>query len=149
MNYRQRTQLISLAVVLVGVLLSGLFFFLNWVLGDSYAWAKWLMPLSYATFLGAGLIAFIIQFGMRYTFPRGRVIGFFMIIGWISLSLISSLLETLTIISVNDAQGISYVVILGGLVVLVLPGFLLLILPWPPRFTEPRRPDDDHQSKRK
>ncbi len=143
MNFKQRTHLISLAIVLIGALLSGLFFFLHWVIGETYSWTRWLMPLSYATFLGTGLIAFIIQFGMRYKFPRGRVIGFFMIIGWISLSLMSSLLETLTILSINVTQGATHLIVLGGLVILVLPGFLLLLLPWPPRFTNPRDPNHD------
>ena len=113
MDKRFRAHLISIAVMLVGVLLSGLFFFLNWAFKDRYAWASWLPPLSYASFLGAALIAFLIQLGIRYDFSRSRVAGFMMVIFWIAASLLSTTLETLRIVSAHLARGISLVIILG------------------------------------
>jgi len=150
MDKRFRAHLISIAVMLVGVLLSGLFFFLNWAFKDRYAWASWLPPLSYASFLGAALIAFLIQLGIRYDFSRSRVAGFMMVIAWIAASLLSTTLETLRIVSAHLARGISLVIILGGLAVLVLPGFLLMLLPWPPRFIKAKkdRPSYDGQDSR-
>jgi magnesium-transporting ATPase (P-type) len=138
---RARSRIISMAVLLLGVLISGTLFFLNWVYGDRYTWNNWLMSLSYAVFLGSGLIAFIIQLGLRYDLPPLRVAGFFMIIGWIAGSLISTTLDTLTVLSSHLAQGISYVIVVGGLFVLVIPGFLLMLFPWPPTFLNPR---DNH-----
>ncbi len=148
MDFKQRSFLISIAVLLIGILLSGVLFFLNWVLQDRYPWVSWLMPLSYASFLGSALIAFLIQLGTRYDFPRGRVIGFMLVIGWIAASLLSTTLDTLTI-SQDMARGISDTIIIGGLFVLVLPGFLLILLPWPPRFLQRKPPDDktDEQNK--
>jgi len=150
MDKRFRSHLISIAVMLIGVLLSGLFFFLNWAFKGRFAWADWLPPLSYASFLGAALIAFLIQLGIRYDFARSRVIGFMMVIGWIAASLLSTTLETLRILSAHLARGLSLVVILGGLVVLVLPGFLLMLLPWPPRFIRAKKdrpPSDPHDDR--
>lgn len=140
MNLRRRAHLISMAVLLFGVLLSGGLFFANWVLGSDHLWSSWLMPLSYAAFLGCGLIAFLIQLGIRYNLPRSRVIGFFMVIGWVTAALLSTTLDTLHFISKPTGEGISYVIVIGGLVVLVLPGFLLVLLPWPPHFLLPKTP---------
>lgn len=150
MDKRFRAHLISIAVMLVGILLSGLFFFLNWIFKDRFAWAGWLPPLSYASFLGAALIAFLIQLGIRYDFSRSRVIGFMMVIFWIAASLLSTALETLRIVSAHLARGVSLVIILGGLVVLVLPGFALMLFPWPPRFIKAKKdrpPRDSHDDR--
>ncbi len=140
MNPRLRAHLISMAVLLIGVLLSGGLFFIKWVLGSDHPWSSWLMPLSYAAFLGCGLIAFLIQLGIRYDLPRSRVIGFLMVIGWVTASLLSTTLDTLNFISKQIGQGISYTIVIGGLAALVLPGFLLMLLPWPPRFLVPKAP---------
>jgi hypothetical protein len=147
MNTRLRSHLISIAVLLIGVFISGILFFLGWILGNDDPWKAWLMPLSYAAFLGSGLIAFLIQLGIRYDLPRGRVIGFLMVIGWVAASLLSTTLDTLTFLSKGVAQGISYAIVIGGLLVLVLPGFLLMLLPWPPHFLPPKHPrseEPDH-----
>lgn len=144
MNQQQRSHLISMAVLLIGVLLSGILFFLNWVFGDRYAWNNWLMSLSYASLLGCGLIAFIIQLGIRYNLSRGRVIGFFMIIGWVAGSLISTTLDTIHFLSERVAQGISYAVVVGGIFVLVIPGFMLMLFPWPPVFLPPKNNNQRH-----
>ncbi len=147
MEPRRRSHLISLAILLLGVLLSGGLFFVSWILGSEHPWVSWLMPLSYAAFLGCALIAFLIQLGIRYKLPRGRVIGFLMVIGWVAASLLSTTLETLTFLSEQIVRGISYGIVVGGLVVLVLPGFLLILLPWPPRFLTRRQPPDEQQNK--
>lgn len=138
MEFKQRSFLISVTVLLVGVMLSGLFFFLNWVFGDRGNWRHWLMSLSYATFVGSALIAFLIMLGTRYNLPRWRVVGFFMVIGWIAASLISTTFDSLTLLSQHVARGLSSVIVLGGLGVLVLPGFLLMLFPWPPKFLLPK-----------
>ncbi len=135
---KARSQLLSMAVMLIGVLLSGLFFFLNWAYGERYTWDNWLMSLSYASFLGSGLIAFIIQLGLRYNLPPVRVAGFFMIIGWVAASLISTTLDTITFLSQHLVQGLSYVIAVGGINVLVIPGFLMMLFPWPPTFLPPK-----------
>lgn len=140
--FRLRAQLISLAVILGGVLLSGVLFFLYWALGEQHEWAAILMLLSFAVLFGSLVIAAIIRLGLRYDFPRGRVLGFMMVIGWIAASLLSTTLDTLAFISTNVAQGISYLIVLGGLVVLVVPGFLLILLPWPPKLRRFRWPRD-------
>lgn len=150
MDKRLRAHLISIAVMLIGVLLSGLFFFLNWAFKERFTWASWLLPLSYASFLGAALIAFLIQLGIRYDFSRGRVAGFMMVIAWIAASLLSTTLETLRIFSAPLARDIATIVILGGLVVLVLPGFLLMLFPWPPRFIKAKKerpPRNSHRDR--
>ena len=135
---RIRTHVISMAVLLLGVAISGVLFFLNWAFGDRYTWNNWLMSLSYAAFIGCGLIAFILQLGLRYNMPRWRVVGCFIIIGWIAAALISTTLDTLHFLSTVVVEGISYAIVLGGLVVLVIPGFLLMLLPWPPHFLQPK-----------
>ncbi|GAB4575493.1 MAG: hypothetical protein Kow0077_27290 [Anaerolineae bacterium] len=139
MDFKIRSRLIAIAVLLVGIMLSGLFFFLNWAFGDRNNWRTWLMSLSYASFIGSGLIAFIIELGTRYKLPRGRVIGFFMVIGWVAASLFSTTLDTLTVLSEFTAKGLSFIIVVGGLFVLVIPGFLLMLLPWPPSFLNPRQ----------
>jgi len=140
MNFKQRSYLISMAVILGGVMLSGVLFFLNWVFGDRYNWTNWLMSLSYAVFIGSGLVAFIIQLGARYTLSRGRVAGFVMIIIWIAGSLLSTTLESIHFLSQQFARGLSLAFVVGGLFVLVIPGFLLILFPWPPRFR--KTPDE-------
>jgi hypothetical protein len=107
MDKRFRAHLISIAVMLIGVLLSGLFFFLSWIFKDRFAWAAWLPPVSYASFLGAALIAFLIQLGIRYDFARSRVIGFILVIGWIAASLLTTALDALRIVSAHLARGLS------------------------------------------
>lgn len=134
---RLRSKLISIAVMLIGVLLSGLFFFLAWAVGEQNPWYNLLMPLSFAAFLGSAAITFIIQFGLRVQLERSRVIGFMLVIVWIGASLLSTTLETLRIMSAHLARGISYVIVAGGLIVLVIPGFLLMLFPWPPRLRKP------------
>ncbi len=140
MDPRLRSHLISAAILLASVLLSGIFFFLHWALKGRFDWAGWLMPLSYATFLGGALIAFLVQFGLYYRLPRRRVVGFMLVIAWVAASLLSTLLETLTIVSKHMARGISYLIVIGGFFALVIPGFLLILLPWPPRFLQRRPP---------
>lgn len=147
MDQKLRSHLISIAVLLFGVLLSGVLFFLNWVFGDRARWDNWLMTLSYASFLGSLLVAFLIQVGIRYALPKWRVVGFFLVIGWIAASLFSTTLETVAIFSQHVAQGISYTIVIGGLAVLVVPGFLLMLLPWPPRFLTRKNGDDGDLSK--
>jgi hypothetical protein len=127
------------------VMTSGLLFFLNWQFGDRGNWRHWLMSISYAVFIGAALIAFLVELGARYDLPRRRVAGFFMVIGWMAASLLSTTLDTLTILSQNAARGISFAVVAGGLFALVIPGFLLMLLPWPPRFLEPHKQDNHSQ----
>ncbi len=146
MNFRLRTQLISTAVLLIGISISGALFFLNWAFGNRYVWNNWLMFLSYAVFIGAALIAFILQLGAHYDLPRGRVIGFFMIIGWVAAALISTTLDTISFLSKNVAQFISYIIVLGGLAFMVIPGFLLLLFPWPPKFLHPKSRDRDDEA---
>lgn len=144
MNFEQRSRLFSLAVLLIGVMLSGLLFFLNWAFGDRHNWRNWLMSISYTIFIGAALIAFLIELGARYDLPRWRVVGFFMIIGWVAAAILSTTLESLNFLAENVVRGISVVVVIGGLVVLVIPGFLLMLFPWPPHFLLPKkRPDND------
>ncbi len=145
MNFKQRSRFISIAVVLVGVMLSGILFFLNWVFGDRYNWTNWLMSLSYAVFIGSALVAFIIELGARYTLSRGRVAGFFMVITWIAGSLLSTTLETINFLSQRFARGLSLLFVVGGLFVLVIPGFLLMLFPWPPRFRASSR-DASHNN---
>lgn len=139
MDFKQRSHLISLGVLLAGVSLSGFLFFLNWIIGDRGNWRHWLMSLSYAAFIGSALIAFLIMLGTRYNFPRWRVVGFFMVIGWIAAALISTTFDSLTVLSEHSARGLSSIIVLGGLGVLVLPGFLLMLFPWPPRFLLPKQ----------
>jgi hypothetical protein len=150
MDKRFRAHLISIAVMLIGVLLSGLFFFLSWIFKDRFAWAAWLPPVSYASFLGAALIAFLIQLGIRYDFARSRVIGFILVIGWIAASLLTTALDALRIVSAHLARGLSLVIILGGLILLVIPGFALMLFPWPPRFIKAKkdRPPGDSRDDR-
>ncbi len=145
MNFKQRSRLISLAVLLTGVMLSGLLFFLNWAFGDRYNWRNWLMSISYTVFIGSVLIAFLIELGTRYDLPRWRVVGFFMVIGWVATAILSTTLDSITFLAENVVRGISAVVVIGGLALLVIPGFLLMLLPWPPHFLLPkkRRNGDD------
>ncbi|MBN2470295.1 MAG: hypothetical protein JXN59_06170 [Anaerolineae bacterium] len=147
MNFRRRSRLFSLAALLIGVMLSGLLFFLNWAFGDRYNWRNWLMSLSYTVFIGSALIAFLIELGTRYKLPRWRVVGFFMVIGWVALTLISTTLDTITFLAENFARGISVVVTIGGLFALVIPGFLLMLFPWPPRFLLPKQQQNTHHNK--
>ncbi|NPV67510.1 MAG: hypothetical protein HPY64_10230 [Anaerolineae bacterium] len=144
MNFKQRSHLISTAIILVGVMLSGTLFFLNWTFGDRYNWTNWLMSLSYAVFIGSGLVAFLIELGARYTLPRGRVVGFFMIITWIAGSLLSTTLESISFLSQQFNRSLLLVFVVGGLFVLVIPGFLLLLFPWPPRLR--RLSDEDSRN---
>lgn len=139
MEFKQRSYLISIAVLLFGVMLSGLLFFLNWIFGERGNWRHWLMSLSYAAFIGSAMIAFLVMLGTRYNLPRWRVVGFFMIIGWIATSLISTTFDSLTLLSDHTARGLSSLIVVGGLGALVLPGFLLMLFPWPPRFLLPKQ----------
>ena len=138
MDIKTRSHLISLAVMLFGVLLSGLFFFLSWVIAENSPWKQWLMLLSFAAFFGCMVIALLIHIGTNYNLPRGRAAGFMMVIAWIAISLLSTSLDTLSFLSEHTARGLSYFLVMGGLILLVLPGFLLILLPWPPKFLEPK-----------
>lgn len=138
MDFKQRSHLISLAVLLIGVALSALLFFLNWVFGDRRNWHHWLMSLSYVVFIGSGLIAFLIVLGTRYDLPRWRVVGFFLVIGWLAATMLTTTLDSLTLLAEHIARGISIIVMVGGLFVMVIPGFLLMLFPWPPRFLLPK-----------
>lgn len=143
MDHKLRAHLISLGTLLIGVSISGLLFFMHWVLNRRLNIGEWLLWLSYAVFIGSALIAFILQIGARYNLPRARVAGFLLIIAWIVVALASTILDSIYYLSAQLIQGISYTVVIGGLLVLVIPGFLLMIFPWPPRFLIPKA--DDHQ----
>ncbi|MFC1961031.1 hypothetical protein ACFLYO_10000 [Chloroflexota bacterium] len=141
MDYKTRAYFISLGTLLIGVSLSGMLFFLHWVFDKRLNLGEWLLWLSYAVFIGSALIAFILQIGSRYNLPRMRVAGFLLIIIWIAAALISTVLDSITLLSTNMVQGISYTIVIGGFFVLVVPGFLLMIFPWPPRFLIPKTTD--------
>lgn len=144
MDRRIRGHLISMAVLLAGVLLSALLFFLHWVLDETHPWVYWLMPLSYAVLLGCALIAVLIQLYLRYRLPRGRVIGITMIIAWVALALLSTVFDTmgsLTLPGNIPLQSSAIIIVCGG-VLLVIPGFLLII--FSPRFLSGLPPDEDH-----
>jgi hypothetical protein len=131
MDRQIRGHLLSMAVLLIGTAGSALLFFLHWALGASHAWVFWMMPLSYAVLLGSALIAVLVQLYVRYRLPRRRVIGITLIIVWVALSLLSTVLDTLGSLSLpgDIALRASGIITICGGVLLVIPGFVLILLP--------------------